>query len=58
MGKAFAERPGRPILRSNVLRRSGQEALVRKSNNPQVRYLDVKKRFEPSPVAAECLAQA
>jgi hypothetical protein len=31
---------------------------VRKSNNPSVRCLEVKSRFEPSHVAAECLAQA
>jgi hypothetical protein len=31
---------------------------MRKSHNPQVRSLEVKKRFEPSHVAAECLVQA
>jgi hypothetical protein len=31
---------------------------VRKSHNPQVRSLEVKRRFEPSHVAAVCLAQA
>ena len=31
---------------------------MRKLNKPQVRALEVKKRFEPSHVAAECLAQA
>jgi hypothetical protein len=31
---------------------------VPKSHNPQVKALEVKKRFEPSRLAAECLAQA
>jgi hypothetical protein len=31
---------------------------VRKLRKPQVRALEVKKKFEPSHVAAECLAQA
>jgi hypothetical protein len=31
---------------------------VRKSHHPQGRLLEVKRRFEPSHVAAECLAQA
>src|SRR4029453_10858964 len=57
MGKAFTEPLCRPILRSPVLRRSVQEALVRKSYNPLVRSLEVKKSFEPSHVATECLAQ-
>jgi hypothetical protein len=30
---------------------------MRKSYKPQVRSLEVKKRFEPSHVAAECLVQ-
>jgi hypothetical protein len=46
------------ILRNLVLSQSVQEALVRKSHRPQVRSLEVKRRFEPSHVAAECLAQA
>jgi hypothetical protein len=31
---------------------------MRKSHNPQVRSLEVKRRFEPSHMAAECLVQA
>jgi hypothetical protein len=58
MGKAFVEPLCRPILRNPVLRRSVQEALVPKSLKPQVKALEVKRRFEPSHVAAECLAQA
>jgi hypothetical protein len=30
---------------------------MRKSHKPQVRSLEVKERFEPSHVAAECLVQ-
>jgi hypothetical protein len=58
MGRAFAEPLCDPILRKTVLRPAVQEALVRKSDNPQVRSLEVKRRFEPSHVAAECLAHA
>jgi hypothetical protein len=45
-------------MRSIVLRRSVQEALVRKSQKPPVKSLEVKRRFEPSHMAAEYLAQA
>jgi len=31
---------------------------VPKSHKPQVRFLEVKSKFEPSHVAAECLAHA
>jgi hypothetical protein len=58
MDRAFEEPLCRLILRSIVLRRSAQEVLVRKLRKPQVRALEVKKKFEPSHVAAECLAQA
>jgi hypothetical protein len=47
-----------PILRHPVLSRSVQEALVPKRHKPQVRSLEVKRRFEPSHLAAECLADA
>jgi hypothetical protein len=58
MGRAFGEPPCRQILRSTVLRLSAQEALVPKSHNPQVKSLEVKRRFDPSHMAAECLAHA
>ena len=58
MGRAFVEPRYGPILRNPVLRRPVQEALVPKSYKPQVRSLEVKRKFEPSHVAAECLAHA
>jgi hypothetical protein len=58
MGRAFVEPRYGQILRNPVRRRSVQEALVPESRKPQVRSLEVKRTFEPSHVAAECLAHA
>jgi hypothetical protein len=58
MDMAFVEPRYGLILRNPVLGRSVQEALVRNSHHPQGKDLAVKRRFEPSHVAAECLAHA
>jgi len=58
MGRAFVEPRYGLILRNPVLRRLVQEALVPKLHKPQVKSLEVKRTFEPSHVAAECLAHA